>query len=101
MKFAANLLAALIVLAAQTASAQSTYPNRPVKILVGFTPGTAPDLVARILADRFSDVWGTPFVVENVPGAGSNIATDRVAKGRWLHAADGRQLGAGHQSELV
>src|ERR1700761_5638976 len=81
MKLAANLFAALIVLlAAQTASAQSTYPKRPVKILVGFTPGTAPDLVARILADRFAEVWGSPFVVENVPGAGSNIATDRVAK---------------------
>jgi tripartite-type tricarboxylate transporter receptor subunit TctC len=67
------------LLAAQTASAQSSYPNQPVKILVGFTPGTAPDLAARILADRFSEIWGTPFVVENLPGAGSNIATDRVA----------------------
>ena len=54
------------------------YPNRPVKILVGFTPGTAPDLAARILADRFSEVWGTPFVVENVPGAGSNIGAKRT-----------------------
>jgi tripartite-type tricarboxylate transporter receptor subunit TctC len=52
MKLVAKLLAGLLVLlAAQTASAQSTYPNRPIKILVGFTPGTAPDVVARILAD--------------------------------------------------
>ena len=51
-----------------------------MKILVGFTPGTAPDLAARMLADRFAEVWGTPFVVENVPGAGSNVATERVAK---------------------
>src|SRR3979490_591582 len=81
MKLAANLFAALGVrLMPQTASAQSSYPNRPVKILVGFTPGTAPDLAARILADRFSEVWGTPFVVENLPGAGSNISTDRVAQ---------------------
>ena len=58
MKLAANLFAALLLLlAAQTASAQSGYPNRPVKILVGFTPGTAPDVVARILADRFAEVW--------------------------------------------
>ena len=58
MKLAANLFAALLVLLmAQTASAQSSYPNRPVKIQVGFTPGTAPDLAARILADRFSEVW--------------------------------------------
>ena len=86
MKFVANLFAALLLLlVAQAASAQSSYPNKPVKILVGFTPGTAPDLAARILADRFAEVWGAPFVVENVPGAGSNIATERVAKA----AADG------------
>jgi len=98
MKLAANLFAALFVLlAAQAASAQSSYPNRPVKILVGFTPGTAPDLAARILADRFSEVWGTPFVVENVPGAGSNVATDRVAKA----AADGTTLLMGGNPSLV
>src|SRR5882672_3684030 len=98
MNLAANLFAALLVLlAAQTASAQSSYPNRPVKILVGFTPGTAPDLAARILADRFSEVWGTPFVVENIPGAGANIATDRVAKA----AADGYTLLMGGNSSLV
>jgi tripartite-type tricarboxylate transporter receptor subunit TctC len=98
MKLAANLFAALLVLfAAQTAAAQSPYPNRPVKILVGFTPGTAPDLAARILADRFAEVWGTPFVVEDVPGAGSNIATERVAKA----AADGYTLLMGGNSSLV
>src|ERR1700684_755673 len=98
MKLAANLFAALVVLLmAQPASAQSSYPNRPVKILVGFTPGTAPDLAARILADRFTEVWGVPFVVENVPGAGSNVATDRVAKS----AADGSVLLMGGNSSLV
>ncbi len=104
MRLASGLFAALLVaIAAQAASAQAPYPNRPVKIVVGFTPGTAPDLVGRILADRFSDLWGVPFVVENIPGAGSNIGTDRVAKAtrRRLHLADGRQLGAGHQSEPV
>jgi tripartite-type tricarboxylate transporter receptor subunit TctC len=98
MKRAAGLFAALLVLlAAQTAAAQSSYPTRPVKILVGFTPGTAPDLAARILADRFAEIWGTPFVVENVPGAGSNIATDRVAKA----TADGYTLLMGGNSSLV
>ena len=98
MKLAANLFGALLVLlAAQPASAQSNYPNRPVKILVGFTPGTAPDLAARILADRFSEVWGTPVVVENIPGAGSNIATDRVAKA----SADGYTLLMAGNSALV
>jgi tripartite-type tricarboxylate transporter receptor subunit TctC len=68
MKLAAKLFAALaVLLAAQTASAQSVYPNRAVKILVGFTPGTAPDVVARILANRFAEVWDAPFVVEIFP----------------------------------
>lgn len=97
MKFASSLFAALLALfLTQPASAQ-TYPDRPVKILVGFTPGTAPDLAARILADRFAEVWGVPFVVEDVPGAGSNIATDRVAKA----APDGYLLLMGGNPSLV
>jgi tripartite-type tricarboxylate transporter receptor subunit TctC len=98
MKFAAKAFTALLILcAAGMASAQSSYPNRPVRILVGFTPGTAPDLAARILADRFAEVWGTAFMVENIPGAGSNIATDRVAKA----PADGYTLLMGGNSSLV
>jgi tripartite-type tricarboxylate transporter receptor subunit TctC len=98
MKRAAKLFAGLsVLLAAEMASAQSGYPDRPVKILVGFTPGTAPDLAARMLADRFAEVWGTPFVVENIPGAGSNIATERVAKA----TADGYTLLMGGNSSLV
>jgi tripartite-type tricarboxylate transporter receptor subunit TctC len=98
MRLASGLFAALLVaLAAQAASAQSTWPKGPVKIVVGFTPGTAPDLAARILADRFAEVWGSPFLVENVQGAGSNIATDRVAKA----PADGYTLLMGGNSALV
>ena len=98
MRLASKWFAALVVLlAASAALAQSSYPNRPVKILVGFTPGTAPDLAARILADRFAEVWGSPFVVENIPGAGSNIATERVAKA----TADGYTLLMGGNSSLV
>jgi tripartite-type tricarboxylate transporter receptor subunit TctC len=98
MRLASKLFATLCVLfSVPMALAQSGYPNRPVKIVVGFTPGTAPDLAARILADRFADVWGSPFVVENTPGAGSNIATDHVAKA----AADGYTLLMGGNSSLV
>ncbi len=98
MRLASNLFAALLVVAAaQAASAQSTYPNRPIKIVVGFTPGTAPDLASRILADRLTEVWGAPIVVENVQGAGSNIGTDRVAKA----APDGYTLLMGGNSALV
>src|SRR6516225_6119852 len=98
MRLASNLFAALLgLLAVQPAAAQSVYPSRPVKIVVGFTPGTAPDLAARILAERFSEDWGSPFVVEDLPGAGSNIATDHVAKA----AADGYTLLMGGNSSLV
>jgi tripartite-type tricarboxylate transporter receptor subunit TctC len=96
-RLASNLFVGLLALiAVQTASAQS-YPNRPVKVLVGFTAGTAPDLAGRILADRFAEVLGQPFVIENVQGAGGNIATDRVAKA----AADGYTLLMGGNSTLV
>ena len=98
MKFILHVAAGLLLLlGAETASAQSGYPNRSVKILVGFTPGTAPDIAARILAAKFSDLWSQPVVVEDVPGAGSNIATDRVAKS----AADGYTLLMGGNPSLV
>jgi tripartite-type tricarboxylate transporter receptor subunit TctC len=60
--------------------AQTSYPEQPIRILVGFTPGVAPDITARLLADQFSEAWGRPVVVENVTGAGGNIACDRAAK---------------------
>src|SRR3954464_14864782 len=91
------LILGLALALSSAALAQSAYPNRAVKILVGFSPGTAPDLAARILADRFSDIWGTPFVVENVPGAGSNVATERVAKA----TPDGTLLLMGGNPSLV
>jgi tripartite-type tricarboxylate transporter receptor subunit TctC len=98
MRLASRLLALMLVLLApQTVLAQSGWPKGPTKILVGFTPGTAPDLAARILADKFAEAWGSPFVVENLPGAGSNIATDRVAKA----APDGYTLLMGGNSSLV
>jgi tripartite-type tricarboxylate transporter receptor subunit TctC len=54
------------------------YPTRPVRILVGFPAGTSPDIIARALAQPLSERYGRPFVVENRPGAGSNIATEAV-----------------------
>ena len=68
------------LLGAGGATAQSSYPDKPVRILVGFTPGVAPDITARLLADRLGEAWGKPVVVENITGAGGNIATDRAAK---------------------
>jgi tripartite-type tricarboxylate transporter receptor subunit TctC len=63
----------------QAASAQ-TYPNRPVKIVIGFTPGGGVDINARLLANRLGDLLGQPVIVENKPGAGTNIGAEYVAK---------------------
>lgn len=62
------------------ANAQAAYPDKPVRILVGFSPGGTTDVVARIVAKELSDELGQPFVVENRPGASSNIATEAVAR---------------------
>jgi tripartite-type tricarboxylate transporter receptor subunit TctC len=98
MKFILQVFAALtVLLAANHVAAQSSYPNRVVRILVGFTPGTAPDVSARLLASKFSESWGVAVAVENVTGAGSNIATDRVAKS----PPDGYTLLMGGNSALV
>jgi tripartite-type tricarboxylate transporter receptor subunit TctC len=56
------------------------YPSRPVRILVGVTAGSANDIVARSIGQWLSERLGQPFVIENRPGAGSNLATDFVVK---------------------
>src|SRR6516162_10555488 len=57
-----------------------TYPSRPVHIIVGFPPGGAADIVARVMAQWLSERLGQPFVIENRPGAGTNTATETVLK---------------------
>jgi tripartite-type tricarboxylate transporter receptor subunit TctC len=64
--------------AAQQQTADN-YPNRTIRIVVGFTPGGAPDVTARVLAQNLSEQWKQPVVVENRPGAGSAIAAQYVA----------------------
>jgi tripartite-type tricarboxylate transporter receptor subunit TctC len=56
------------------------YPSRPVRMIVGFPPGSAPDIMARLAAQWMSERLGQQFVVENRPGAGSNIGTESVAR---------------------
>lgn len=67
------------------AHAQSAWPRRPLRLVVGFSPGSTPDLVARTVAEPLAQLVGQPVVVENKVGAGGNIAADLVAKARDDH----------------
>ena len=87
-----SLLGCLLpTLAHAQSAAQSpapAWPTRPVKIIVTFPPGGAPDTLARVLADKWGQALGQTFTVENKPGAGGNIGADFVAKS----AGDGTTL---------
>jgi len=75
-----DLLLTLAAAAAWPALAQgAAWPTRPVRLLVGFPPGSTPDSSARAIAEPLARLWGQPVVVENKPGAGGNIATQQVA----------------------
>src|SRR5688572_30967121 len=73
------VLAASLALCAPAALAQA-YPNKPIRLVVGFAPGGAADTVARALSEPLGRILGQPIVVENKPGAGSSIAAENVAK---------------------
>jgi tripartite-type tricarboxylate transporter receptor subunit TctC len=92
---AAAALLALVYMAAAAVAAD--YPVRPVTLVVGFTPGGPSDVLARIVAKELGALLGQPFVVDNRPGAGGNVAGDVVA-----HAApDGYTLLMGNNSILA
>ena len=88
--FSAGLATAATVPALHGVRAQAAYPvaGQSLKFIVGFPAGGAQDIVGRVIADRLGALWGVPTVVENISGAGGNIAMDRVAKG----PADGTQI---------
>ena len=73
------LFAVFLLVAAAVAQAQN-WPERPIKLLVGFPPGGSTDLAARALGERLSATLGQPIVVENKPGASGNIAAEQVAR---------------------
>jgi tripartite-type tricarboxylate transporter receptor subunit TctC len=72
-----SLLPALV---APAAWAQDVYPSKPVRIIVGFTPGSATDVTARLIAQKFTEAWGVAVTVDNVPGAGGTVGAARAAK---------------------
>ena len=87
-----------MALACTSAQAQqNAYPNRPVTILVAFTPGGPSDVLARIIGKRLNEILHQPFIIENRPGAGGNIAAEQVARA----TPDGYTLLMGNNSILA
>jgi tripartite-type tricarboxylate transporter receptor subunit TctC len=91
------LFAACVALPAPLFAQSQGFPSRPVRVLLGYTPGGTADIVARILADKLTGALGQPVVVENRPGASGNIAAQLAAKS----AADGYTLLLGATAEMA
>ena len=74
------LLSACMCVPATSAFAQQKYPVKPIRFVVSTTPGSTPDLLARMIGPKLSEAWGQPVVIENRPGASGIIAATMVAK---------------------
>jgi len=86
-----------IAILASPAVAQDEYPSHPVRLIAPSGPGGNPDVLARLLAEKFTASFGKPFVVENVPGAGGIVAANMVAKA----APDGHVLMFGDSGAMA
>ena len=97
-KFVA-LAAAMLMAASSAAFAQSSapYPNKPVRLVISFPPGGSIDVVPRIVVQKLVERWGQPWVVDNRPGAGGQIAVDSVVKS----PADGYTLLVGASGAIA
>jgi len=71
---------ALALAGISAAQAQGAYPSQPIHIVVTFTSGGAPDILARLIGERLQQAWGQSVVIDNKPGAGGNTGADSVAK---------------------
>ena len=89
-----GLLALLIV---GSSAAQSSYPEKPIRVVVCFPPGSQADIAARLLGQKLAETLGRPVVVENVAGAAGNIAAERVAKA----APDGYTLAFASNGQMI
>lgn len=80
MKNAVKMFCAAALTLSVHAVVGADFPSKPVKILVSAAPGSSPDLTARVIAQQLSALWKQPVVVEDVPGAGGNLAAEKVVK---------------------
>lgn len=81
MRYVLNVLLALSLVAGATSvAAQANYPDKVVRFVVGFPPGSVPDVTARVVSQKFTEAWGKPVVVENFPGTAGSIGAERAAK---------------------
>src|SRR5262245_40522485 len=76
----AAIVGAAVVAGNDDVDAQTKFPTKPVRIVVGFSAGSSPDITARMIGPRLSELWKQPVVIENRPGAGSTLANAAVAK---------------------
>ncbi|MDB5848954.1 MAG: transporter substrate-binding protein [Rhodoferax sp.] len=91
------LLAAALPLAATAQTGAAAYPNKPIRMVVPFTPGGSTDIMGRTIGQQLTQAWGQSVVIDNVPGAGGSIGADKVAKA----PADGYTLLMGHIGTLA
>ena len=96
-KISGFMFGLLALLIAGSPAAQTSYPEKPIHLVVGFPPGSPPDTFARLLGQRLTEAWGKPVLVENITGAAGNIAADHVAKA----APDGYTLGVLTEAQIV
>jgi tripartite-type tricarboxylate transporter receptor subunit TctC len=97
MKISRFIFGLLALLIADSSVAQMNYPDKPIHLVVGFPPGSPPDIFARQLGQKLSEAWGKPVLINNITGAAGNIATNHVVNA----LPDGYTLGIFTEAQIV
>src|SRR5258706_11243004 len=80
MRFASLMTCLALLAAPALAAAQGTYPSKPIKVVLPLPAGGIVDIVCRTVTEKVASNWGQPIIIENRPGANSNIGIEAVAK---------------------